>query len=329
MSTTISKLYTLITLLFFTSSCATSQETQTQSKKKEPHQQSNLLTGFNQNWRYLPSLDNTTFINNIKELAPQTIRYPGGTVTHGWHWRTGTHKDPLPEDFIHPIEDVKKLVDLTGVKIVFDLDVVYSTLEDQLAMLEKANALGVDVEFIELGNELYSRLHGYEKWFPDGNAYADTVNVWVPKIRAAFPKAKIAAVHIGKPGTNQRQLTWNEQTAKRIKDIDAFTYHIYIPEKKDFEFRKKQFLDVYYNPDNKPVWVTEYGNMANYNSPGYLENLKKLVDFVESYPPITMALNHAMVSAGINRSKLTRKENGTKFTDEGKMFIEIAKERSK
>ncbi|MCO6497998.1 MAG: glycosyl hydrolase 53 family protein [Chitinophagaceae bacterium] len=309
-------------------SCTSPQIVQNSPKERPAStEKDKKLTGFNQNWRYLPSLDNETFINNIKMLAPEVIRYPGGTVAHGWNWRTGTHIKPEPKDFVHPIADVKDLINKTGVRIVFNLDIVYSSLDDQVEMLNTAKSMGVKIEFIELGNEIYSKLHGYENQFPDGYAYADTVNSWVPRLRKEFPDAKIAALHIGKPSTIERQLTWNRQVTEKVRDIDAFTYHIYISPNADFEKRKEQFLSAYYNPNKIPIWVTEYGNMADYTKKGYLDELRKLVNYVESFPEVTMALNHAMVSAGINRSKLLRSDNGVKFTDEGRMFVELAKNR--
>ncbi|MBS1755033.1 MAG: glycosyl hydrolase 53 family protein [Bacteroidetes bacterium] len=279
-----------------------------------------LLTGFNQNWAFLPPLNNTVFINNIIQLKPRLIRYPGGTVTHSWNWRNGTYNPPRANDFVHPIGDIKTLVDVTNVKIVFDLDVVNSSLTDQITMLDSVQKLGVPVEYIELGNELYANNHGYEVQFPDGNAYADTVNNWVPVLRAKYPTAKIAALHIGKLTNNTRQLNWNQQVTSSINDIDAFTYHIYIDSAENFEQRKSRFLSAYYNPGNKPIWITEYGNLNPYTQPDYLQELTKLADYVESFPLVRIALNHALVSTTTDRSKLEKATLGNTFTAEGLMF---------
>ncbi len=292
------------------------------------HEASNIIIGFNQNWSFLPPLNSPVFISNIKKLKPEMIRFPGGTIAHHWDWRTGKFDKPREKDFVHPIGDVKQLVDSVPVKIIFDLDIVNGTVDDQIAMLDSVHSLGVPIEYIELGNELYSRIHGYETEFPDGNAYADTVNAWVPKLRNAYPKAKIAALHIGKTSDLPRQKTWNEQVVKRVKDIDAFTYHIYISEGQDFEKRKAIFFGAYFNPDKKPLWITEYGNLNEATKEDYLVELSKLVEFVESLPGVTIALNHAMVSVGVNRSKIERSTLGNTFTKEGEMFVERAKKRN-
>lgn len=286
-----------------------------------------VLIGFNQNWTFLPPLDNPVFINNIRKLSPAILRYPGGTVTHGWNWRTGKFNKFRPTDFVHPIGDVKKLIDDLGVKFVFDLDVVNSSVQDQIAMLDSLHSLGVPIEFIELGNELYAANHGYEVPFPDGTAYADTVNAWVPKLRHAYPNAKIAAVHIGKTSDKPRQSTWNEKVTKGIKDIDAFTYHIYIDEGKNFEARKTRFLAAYYNPQHKSIWFTEYGNMNAYTKDDYLSELNKLANYVETFPGAKIVLNHTLVTNKTDRTKLERSTKGNTFSAEGEFFIKRARLR--
>lgn len=289
----------------------------------------NKIIGFNLNWRYFPHVDNPVMINNIKKLAPDMIRYPGGTITHDWDWRTGTAKTKKnAKDFVHPLEDLKKLLTATGVKVVFDLDIVHSTVDDQLEMLHTAQSLGIAVDYIELGNELYSasKEHGYEVPFPTGAAYADTANVWIAKIRKAFPNAKIAVVHVAKKNGTPRMDNWNKDVERVIKDIDAVTYHLYISENQNFEKRKQIFLDAYYNPSNRPVWFTEYGKMGSANQPGYLAELTQLADYLESFPQATIILNHTLITHSEDRGKLL-KPTGNSFTKEGEMFVKRAEAR--
>ncbi|MCO6497997.1 MAG: hypothetical protein J5I50_10070 [Chitinophagaceae bacterium] len=315
----------LLALTLFCASCKSSKTTDTGKPANTSAHPNKVLIGFNQNWRFLPSLDNKVLLENIKELQAQIIRYPGGTITHGWNWRTGKFNKQGKNDYSHPIEDLKKLVDATGAEVVFDLDVVNSSVSDQIEMLQKARTLGIDIKYLELGNELYSMNHGYEIKFPDGKAYADTVNEWVPKLRRAFPEAKIAALHIGKTSKISRQSTWNQQTTKGIIDIDAFTYHIYISKPNTFEERIANFKRAYYNPDKKPLWITEYGCLTDPDGEYYLSDLRKLADFVENLPGTTMILNHTIIGVNLKHSKLNPSDGGTSFTAEGKMYLDRVK----
>ena len=312
----------LIILFFTLPFCKSTKTTSTLPDDEQSIAHEERLIGFNQNWRFLPPLNSQSLISNIKELKPQIIRYPGGTITHGWNWKTGTFSKPGKNDIVHPIEDLKKLIEATGAQAVFDLDVVNSSADDQIAMLNKAKSLGIEIKFLELGNELYSQIHGYETQFPDGNAYADTVNIWVPKLRKAFPNARIAALHIGKTSKIARQSTWNRETADRIRDIDAFTYHIYLSEGNTVEGRIADFQKAYYNPNNKPIWITEYGSMVSPDREDYLPNLSKLADYIEKLPGVTMVLNHTIIGSNLKHSKLDPTTKGATFTAEGKVYLD-------
>lgn len=272
------------------------------------------ITGFNVKWRALPEVQDKELIKNIKKLKPQLLRYPGGTVTHKWNWKTGKATPSQSSDYIHPIEDVSVLFEKTNTKILFVMDVVNSSVDDQIEMLHRVN---IPIEYIELGNEIYSNGHpNYLIPFPNGKSYADTVNTWVPKLKQHFPKAKIAALLIGKHGSSPRQHNWNEKVTSNINvKIDAYTYHIYIGNGESFHDRKIRFEEKYKKRD-KEVWVTEYG-VKDQN----LSKLLNLADYVESIADIS--LNHVLVSTNGNYSKLT--SDGRSITKKGKEFIERVK----
>jgi hypothetical protein len=65
----------------------------------------NVIIGLNQNWSNLPQLNDPILIKNINKLSPEMIRFPGGTVTHKWNWRTGGTGNSWDEE--HQIGEIK------------------------------------------------------------------------------------------------------------------------------------------------------------------------------------------------------------------------------
>ena len=94
---------------------------------------------------------------------------------------------------MHLIQDVKTLHDALQCKVVV-LDILNSTLSDQIQMLSFLQLVGIPIEYIELGNELYAQEKSYVEIFPTGAEYAARVAEWVSALRGKFPDAKIAAL---------------------------------------------------------------------------------------------------------------------------------------
>jgi hypothetical protein len=317
------KTITAITLLLFflTTNCQTIKE----KKNKEKYTPSvenprKVLIGFNQNFSMMPNM-NEAIYKNIQLLKPQMLRYPGGTVTHSWNWKEGvimTRKNKS----VHPIVEIKTLTDYTNADFVFVLDILNKTLSDQIEMLTAIEKLGVEIKYIELGNELYAQDDNYKKVFPTGKDYALRVNEWLPELKKKFPNSKIAALLLGRKvkESNDRMYNWNKQVVENtINKIDAYTNHIYINENKTFEDKKSEFISVTQkaNTKDKELWITEYGNNQDKSNPNYYDELTKLADFVENYPNVTIALNHQIIDG--TKNKLTA--DGIDFVEEGKMFL--------
>lgn len=282
-----------------------------------------VLTGFNQNFSMMPYLS-PTMCDNIRQLRPRLLRYPGGTVTHSWDWRRGIITSRKSRVY-HPIDEVKKLADYTGAKFVFVLDVLNKSVEDQIQMLASIEQLGVEIAFIEMGNELYSQNEEYVAAFPSGKDYALRVNSWIPELRKRFPKAKIAALLLGRKVRkgNERMYSWNRQVVDAtFNGVDAYTYHIYINPNSTFEQEKSEFVEVTQNAKTgrKELWITEYGSNQDRANPTYYVELEALSNFVESFPNVTIALNHQLV--GGTKNKLT--EDGSRLVEEGQLFLRRA-----
>jgi len=125
------------------------------------------------------------FIKVIDSLDIDWFRYPGGTNANYANWRTDSPS----------LRSVQLLVQGTGMKIMFDLNILTSTLDDQMQMLNEADKLGIVGDgLLELGNELnQSKFEGKER-FPNARAYADTCHRWIAALKKRFPRAQFAVV---------------------------------------------------------------------------------------------------------------------------------------
>ena len=74
------------------------------------------LTGYNINWSFLPVL-NKDLLEKAVALKPQIIRYPGGTVSKTWDWRSG-RTSKRRRDIAHPLSDLKRLKEYTGAEVI-------------------------------------------------------------------------------------------------------------------------------------------------------------------------------------------------------------------
>ena len=100
--------------------CANEADSDVQSRGR-------VLIGFNSKWSYIPAPHEAgydAFVRNVRSLEPRALRYPGGTITHRWDWRTGAIESRKKGTVVNPIEHLTQLVDHTEVEIVFVLDSV-------------------------------------------------------------------------------------------------------------------------------------------------------------------------------------------------------------
>lgn len=311
----IKSIFFLITLLFILS-CQ-----QSESIDSAPNNGTQkVITGFNQNFSMMPNLT-SKMVANIVLLKPKMLRYPGGTVTHSWNWKEGVI-ETRNTNSKHLITDIKELALKTNADFVFVLDILNKTLTDQIEMLTEIEKLGVKIKYIELGNELYAQEDAYEKIFPTGKEYALKVNQWIPELRKKFPNAKIAALLLGRKvkESNTKMFTWNQLVVENtFQNVDAYTYHFYINELETFAVEKTEFIEVTTNAKtrSKELWITEYGNNQNKTKASYYTELSALADFMETYPNVTIALNHQLI--GGTKNKLT--EDGNGFVEEGNLFL--------
>jgi len=197
-----------------------------------------------------------TFLSTLADLQPQNIRLFGGTTANYWDWRAGgfvsgpgvpreiakyNNKDDGKDgedDGTLSLETLAGAVKAGGSAPVYDLNMLTSTLEEQLAMLRAAKSLGLPVERVELGNEFYLDSGSNKlnvKVFPDGAAYGTEATRWISAIKAEFPAAKVAVLGAtsrnpaGTIGNNPRRNGWNASLLSTVRGEDAVTFHNYFP----------------------------------------------------------------------------------------------------
>jgi len=228
-----------------------------------------------------------------------SLRYPGGLESECWSWSSGdfigtTGGVPCSQfaSVAPPGFDLGVLgqaIGSTAALPLFNLNLITANFDtgpnSQMAMLNAAQASGIKVRLIELGNELYWQYPSYLAAFPTAAAYATDASKMAAAIHQQFPSAgvKVAAVaaSIPNPGV-PRFLDWNAGLAA-LANVDALTMHpyphldAYVP---DAEIENPtaatiplvlaipfagaaQFAgDVASLPaslQGLPIWITEYG----------------------------------------------------------------------
>ncbi len=182
------------------------------------------------------------FLARLAQLSPGVLRI-GGTSSMWIDWRTGQFIDrpDLPQSFRNnmatrqglTLADEANVMRTTGATPVFDLDVVTSTLDDQIAMLHEAASLGMPVRYLELGNELYDPSFAtYTQQFPTGAEYAVAMNTWIARLHQEFPDVRVAVVawddsNPATPRLPVRVRGWNKRMLASVHGEDAVVFHTY------------------------------------------------------------------------------------------------------
>lgn len=183
-----------------------------------------------------PSYEEADFLEAIAKVAPSRLRYPGGTIANYWDWETGWlipgTDPPYGLDKAKPnprkLEDLRHALEAAHSQPVFVLNLMTSTLDHQLAMLEHAEGMGLPIDRIELGNEFYLDRTHYVELFPTAEDYAEVANRWIAAIKQRFPEAQVAAVGAYvRSGDEYRRKTWNERVLAKLQGADALVLHIY------------------------------------------------------------------------------------------------------
>jgi len=208
--------------------------------------------GYMLNYLTKPEWSNQSFLDSIRKLNPSLIRYPGGTESQYFDWQTGrsissnnwTNGSLFNHSYIgtvphvsYELNDLLYFYQITNVKPIFCLNLLTKSLSDQILMLQTANSLGIPVEYIELGNELYFADQDFINKYPNPIDYVlDMKDNWIPQLSALFPNAKIAVIgsYDGLIDLNgnvvpSRISSWNSTLYAQNLPSNAITFHYYIP----------------------------------------------------------------------------------------------------
>lgn len=205
-------------------------------------------TGINLNSLTKPTWKNSFFLDSVQALNPHILRYPGGTTSQYWDWRNGkvwpisnwqngifkNHQNlALLPAVPHKLEDYKIAIDSLDAEPLFVLNVLSDTMESQLNFLHHADNIGLEIKWIELGNEMYFSKTDFVNRFPTPSDYANEMLVWIDSIQADFPNAKIAVI-----GVSENPFTPNgDSSPSRVKDWNDAVFSI-IPTNIDITFHR-------------------------------------------------------------------------------------------
>lgn len=269
------------------------------------------IMGYNAPLTHSPGWENNQFCEAVKSLHPTLLRYPGGSNSFYWDWERGRTKnfEELSQSLIrlnpeytleyletnaqtgndsfwkqinrynrknYTSNTIKKFslgTKRTKSKGIFVLNIISSTLNNQLQMLEEAKLNGMEIDRIEIGNEINHKHKLLQEIYPNAKIYADTCEVWINRIRETFPNVKIGVVG----GSKGIFKNWNQVLTNRLSNYQniGFVLHFYpifmhtidlnnAAEYQQFiattatDLEKKLQNWAWHQTQSFPTWITEY-----------------------------------------------------------------------
>ena len=282
------------------------------------------IMGYNAPLTHSPCWENDQFCEAVKSLHPTLLRYPGGSNSFYWDWEKGRTKnfEELSQTIIkinpaytseyletnaqtgkdsfwkqikrynrknytsNTISQFSHGAQRTQSKGIFVLNIISSSLNDQIKMLEEAKLKGLEIDRIEIGNEINHQHKLLQEIYPKVKTYADTCEVWINRIQETFPNVKIGVVG-GSKGIFDN---WNQVLTNRLSAYQniGFVLHYYpiFSETVDLnntleyqrfiattatDLEKKLQNWAWHQTQSFPTWVTEYniiekGNKTLHNT---------------------------------------------------------------
>ena len=206
------------------------------------------LMCFNVNSVQIASWHEPEFLSAANQLNPKVLRIPGGEVANYWDWQRGgiysdqsgklqSLPDGLPEYMRYDARDYtgSQLADYqaglyaTDSKALFVLNMLTSDLGEQIEALSSAAKAGIEIKYIELGNEYFFGIPNYAHKFPTPESYGEEAKVWIQYLRDIFPGVEIAVFGVVPSAeSSHRESQWNQALLKTaLPEADAITLHIY------------------------------------------------------------------------------------------------------
>lgn len=235
------------------------------------------LMGLNANAIYYNTWTNVALADSVKNLNPTILRYPGGTPGNYWNWSTGWPSAPFSSCYPNGPSpaltvrhnELKIGLDSCQAEMLYTLNLLNSTLSNQLQGINYASSLSIPIKYIEFGNE-----HNLTCDPISSPTYASMSKTWADTIKAHYPTSKICLVGGDIPSSAPN---WISDIASQNINYDALSFHVY-PLPSSSVFNVKNALSIAYKTTgqrysishfsivpNKEVWVTEY-NMSSGNT---------------------------------------------------------------
>ena len=249
------------------------------------------LYGFNGEKFLGPSWSNKAFSDSAASLRFKIYRYPGGMMGDYWDWKKGWFIDEAdPSVTSRPeaaafmasnlarykrlpfvasgLNDLNVLLKKAGSEVVFNLNMITRGLDDQIEMLKYAQSVGIQVKWIELGNEYNNQGDLGRKKFTSLDEYASACRTWIKALKQNFPDAKIAVIGGDKQYAGDVQ-NWNRDILREVPEADAINGHFYpfwdkVVDNNGINFEnldnafREDFEKKGFNGLNKEMWITEY-----------------------------------------------------------------------
>jgi hypothetical protein len=178
----------------------------------------------------------------IKKVSPSSLRYPPGETANFWDSLNGTVINEFRRGLIYSYESPLDLQAIAEVSKSFGNQINYilnmttdaegtvgGNLDQQLKALRRAVDLGLKINRIELGNEIFGESRRFGEYkrivFPTAREYCATCEEWMPKIKEILPSVKFGASLADTESTAFRS-QWNA-VVKKFASPDALVIHPY------------------------------------------------------------------------------------------------------
>lgn len=247
--------------------------TYTPGKSTNFRSSSSITFGYNNgNVRYINEMwTSSTFFSVLNYQGVTAVRYQGGNSTY-WDWENNqyastTEYPNLPYKYYtldpHPSMDLDvraTAITANNLTTIWTVNDYFRTIQNQIDYLLSAQTLGLDIDYIEIGQEYYLQpgvsldpdISGFVNRFPLSSSapysqYALEKIDWILSAKTYFNLSKVAicgSVKDNSPYLNSRVNRWNTRLIQVFQDLtynptgiypDAITLHSYVfPTATDF-----------------------------------------------------------------------------------------------
>jgi hypothetical protein len=220
-----------------------------------------MLFGVNRPWPMSTQpLDDSDLIMVLKALHPGTLRFPGGTVSSFWdigagrfvpdkdikgfgfqRWagQYGSASKQLGENGknLFSVSSFDRLCKTVGARPIWVMNLATLSGEHEAEAIKSMNAAGVDLGFVELGNEYDMGL--FRRALPTAADYIRKAGPVVDAVRKVSERARIAVsastagmgdvakAEKARAKSDTRKLEWTDGLYKSRNLYDAWVVHDY------------------------------------------------------------------------------------------------------